>query len=59
MVNRLDTVNDPTYDKSEIDANPVWKLAYFFSELANDIAPTGWSHYIPIAQWLIQEYHND
>lgn len=59
MPNRFDVINDPTYVKEEIDANPAWKLAYFFSELANDNAPLGWSHYIPIANWLIQEYHDD
>jgi hypothetical protein len=42
-------MNDPTYDSSLIDANPVWKLAWVLSELDNDNAPIGWGNYIKIA----------
>lgn len=41
---------DPTYVRAEIDANPVWKLAFYLSELRNDDAPIGWSRYIPEAE---------
>lgn len=41
---------DPTYARDLIDKNPVWKLAWRMSELANDHAPIGWSRYVPIAQ---------
>jgi hypothetical protein len=42
-------MNDPTYVKQEIDANPTWKLAWRLSELDNDDAPIGWGRYITIA----------
>ena len=45
-------MNDPTYDKKEIEANPVWHLAWFISELVNDLAPVGWGRYIKIARAL-------
>lgn len=47
---------DPTYVRAEIDANPVWQLAFRLSEVHNDHAPLGWSHYIGLADWLIQHY---
>lgn len=48
--------NDPTYTKDVIDANNIWKLAFKFSEIANDNAPLGWSHYIPIARHVIENW---
>ena len=42
--------NDPTYDSREIEANPVWKLAFEMSERENDSAPLGWSNYIKQAE---------
>lgn len=49
-------MKDPTYVKIEIDANPVWKLAFFLSELDNDNAPIGWSKYINIAGGILAKY---
>lgn len=43
-------MNDPTYVKSEIEANPTWRLAFFISEIDNDTAPIGWGRYISIAE---------
>lgn len=43
-------MNDPTYNKPDIDDNPVWKLAFLLSELDNDNAPIGWSEYIRVSQ---------
>lgn len=43
---------DPTYIKSEIEANPDWKLAFLLSEFDNDNAPIGWSRYINMAKLL-------
>lgn len=47
---------DPTYDRSEIDANPVWELAFALSEIRNDNAPIGWSKYIVTAECLLANY---
>lgn len=47
---------DPTYVKSEIEANPVWELAFTLSEIQNDNAPIGWSKYIPTATCLLGNY---
>jgi len=41
---------DPTYDKELINQNPVWKFAFELSEIENDLAPLGWSKYIPTAE---------
>jgi len=49
-------MNDPTYIKTEIEANSVWKLAFRISEFDNDNAPIGWGKYIPLARWLIANY---
>lgn len=46
-------MNDPTYHRESIDANPVWELAFIISEIQNDNAPIGWSEYIPLAEALI------
>ena len=48
---------DPTYNKEDIDNNPVWKLAFWLSEIDNDNAPIGWSKYINIAKYLIQKFN--
>lgn len=48
--------NDPTYVKAEIDANPVWELAFALSEIENDNAPIGWGRYISTASCLLANY---
>jgi len=48
--------NDPTYVKKEIEANPIWDLAFVLSEIENDNAPLGWSCYIPLAKQLLAHY---
>lgn len=48
-------MKDPTYIKSEIDKNPVWKKAFELSEVKNDNAPIGWSFYIPEAEKSFKE----
>lgn len=35
-------MNDPTYERDKINANPVWELAFSLSEIENDNAPIGW-----------------
>ncbi len=47
-------MNDPTYDRVAIDANPTWRLAFLLSELQNDNAPLGWGKYIWIAESLLR-----
>lgn len=47
-------MNDPTYDRKQIDANPVWKKAFQLSEMENDSAPIGWAQYIPRAKKLLK-----
>jgi len=47
---------DPTYVKAEIEANPVWALAWRLSEVDNDNAPIGWWRYITIARWLLETF---
>jgi len=49
-------VNDPTYNREEIDKNPVWQLAFILSEIQNDAAPIGWSKYIWVAKCLLDAY---
>ncbi|HXT83631.1 MAG TPA: hypothetical protein VN704_04780 [Verrucomicrobiae bacterium] len=49
-------MNDPTYIRSEISANPVWDLAWTLSEIQNDNAPLGWSEYIYCAEMLLVKY---
>jgi hypothetical protein len=41
---------DPTYDQKVINKNPVWKRAFYLSEMMNAMAPLGWSKYIPQAE---------
>jgi hypothetical protein len=50
-------MSDPTYVIKEIKANPEWELAFFLSELFNDIAPIGWGRYILYAQYLREAYN--
>lgn len=47
---------DPTWVKADIDANPIWKLAWEMSEVDNDNAPIGWGTYIPLARWVLDNY---
>lgn len=49
-------MNDPTYVKAEIEASPIWYLAWRLSEVDNDAAPIGWSRYINIATWLLSTF---
>lgn len=49
-------MNDPTYVRSEIDANPEWELAFILSEILNDGAPLGWGKYIGPAKCLLAAY---
>lgn len=49
-------MNDPTYNKELINANPVWKLAWTMSEIENDGAPLGWGKYISLARGLSYNY---
>ena len=42
--------------KEEIDADPIWKLAFLMSEIDNDLAPIGWSRYIHLAENLQRIY---
>lgn len=50
-------MNDPTYIKSDINDNPIWKLAWQLSEIDNDNAPINWGRYIPMARWIIENYN--
>lgn len=49
-------LNDPTYQRDKIKANPVWELAFTLSEIENDNAPIGWSSYIGKAKCLLSLY---
>ena len=49
-------MNDPTYVKDEIEANPEWHVAWVLSEIQNDNAPIGWSKYILTAQCLLAAF---
>lgn len=49
-------MRDPTYRKEEIEANPIWYLAWVLSEIQNDNAPLGWSKYIPLAESLSNSF---
>jgi len=49
-------MNDPTYNREAIRANPEWDLAFILSEIMNDAAPLGWSKYIPTAQCLLAAF---
>lgn len=49
-------MTDPTYVQAEIDANPVWKLAWRLSEVDNDHAPIGWFRYVHMARWLLETF---
>lgn len=49
-------MGDPTYELKAIEANPVWQLAFYLSEIQNDKAPIGWGKYIWIAECLLANY---
>ena len=49
-------MTDPTYDKAEIRATPVWDLAFVLSEIQNDAAPVGWGKYIWVAECLLATF---
>lgn len=49
-------ISDPTYRMEEINANPVWKLAFFMSEIENTTAPLGWGGYILLAKAILSKY---
>lgn len=49
-------MDDPTYVKAEIEANPLWNLAWQLSEVDNDMAPIGWGRYINMAQWILNAF---
>lgn len=49
-------MSDPTYVRKDIEANPVWQLAFSLSEIQNDNAPIGWGKYIWIAECLLANY---
>jgi hypothetical protein len=49
------TFSDPTYNRDEIDANPVFKKAFELSELKNDNSPLGWGDYIPEAKKILEK----
>ena len=55
MSSILDEMPDPTYVPARISENPVWKIAFTLSEVANNKAPVGWSEYIPLAEKVIEE----
>lgn len=52
MTNEIICMADPTYNRKEIEADPVWKLAFNLSAQLNENAPIGWSNYIPEAKWI-------
>lgn len=49
-------MTDPTYVQELININPVWKLAFFMSEIDNDNAPIGWGKYIILARAILEKY---
>lgn len=49
-------MGDPTYIQEEIEANPVWHLAWSLSEIENANAPIGWSKYCHTAQCLLNNW---
>lgn len=49
-------LDDPTYDKKLIDQNPVWKLAFWMSEIDNDNAPIGWAKYTILAGAFLDKF---
>lgn len=48
-------MSDPTYDRQEIDKNPIWRAAFIISECLNDAAPLGWGRYIFVADALAKD----
>jgi len=49
-------MKDPTYERAEIEANPVWFIAWIISEHLNDNAPLGWSRYIGAANSILDHF---
>jgi hypothetical protein len=49
-------VKDPTYNTDEIEANPIWQLAFSLSQIRDDFAPIGWGKYIWTAECLLKNY---
>jgi hypothetical protein len=49
-------MTDPTYRKSEIEANLEWHVAWVLSEIENDNAPIGWSRHINTARCLLAAF---
>ena len=47
---------DLTYNRKEIEKDPVWELAFTLSEIENDNAPIGWCQYIATAKCLLAKY---
>jgi hypothetical protein len=50
-------VEDPTYNKEKIDQDPVWKLAFWMSEIDNDNAPIGWSRYTILSRAILNKFN--
>jgi hypothetical protein len=50
-------VEDFTYDKDVIETKREWALAFRLSEVHNDNAPIGWTHYIGLATWLFKNFN--
>jgi len=48
-------MQDPTYDREVISKNGIWNIAFTISEMVNDMAPIGWSKYVPIAEKTVKE----
>lgn len=46
-------MSDPTYEKQQINANPIWRFAFLLSEIDNDNAPLGWGKYIWRAECIL------
>ena len=51
-----EVIKDPSYDRTQINSNPVWELAFSLSEIMNDEAPFGWVKYIATAECLLRLY---
>jgi len=49
-------MQDPTYNKHDIDKNPIWQLAFSMSEIENHNAPIGWGKYINLASGILANY---
>lgn len=54
---QMNTGSDFTYVKEEIESKREWSLAFRLSEVHNDNAPIGWTHYIGLATWLFANFN--